>query len=210
MKSLPARLVLALVAVLIAAATVISLGRERSRILGSNSIGPSAFTIVLRSDDRACQGGTVPSRGADEVRLTIGSFGRRNAEIRVDAPGVGKGLPTRIKHEGVVDIPLPAQAWRARSGLCIANVGRRRVAIAGGTVPRRSGAVLNRRAVKGVFSATYLGPRRLWRDDATTMIARVGYVKGLPGGRWTGALALLSLVLCVTVAIGSCWRWLRP
>jgi hypothetical protein len=202
--------VLVVGAALAVAAVVVTLNRNEGLVVGTNYVAPTAFTITVPPHGRVCQAGAAPPRDALLARLTIGTYGRRGVKIQASAGSAGRGRPLRIARQGVVDIPLPADLPTVASSLCVRNLSRTRIAVGGGTVGRLGGAVVNGRRGRGVFSVTYLGPRRTWSDQAIAIVSRVGYAKGLLGPDWTGPCVLALVASSIGLALISCLRWLRP
>jgi hypothetical protein len=210
MATLAVRLVLAIGAAFAVAVVLLALHRDQGLIVGTNYVAPAAFTITVPSHGRVCQAGAAAPRDAQLARFTVGTYGRRGVVIQAVAGSAGPGRPLRIARQGVVEVPLPAHLPTVASSLCLRNLSRTRIAIGGGTVARRKGAVVNGRRGRGVFSVTYLGPRRTWSDQVTAIVSRVGYAKGLLGADWTGPCVMFLVVSSIALTLISCVRWLRP
>jgi hypothetical protein len=202
------RAVLALTAVILVAATVLTLGRHGSHIVGWNGVPPLVFALSVPTGERVCQPIPPAPEPATRIRMTLGAYGRTGARIRAESPAGARGAPVAVR-DGVIEVPAPPALSFERQ-LCVANVGDGRVALAGVTVPRRSGATIGRRHTRGVFSAVYLGREATtWQDRAGSILARVGYAKGLPGGAATGVVLIALLVIALGGALLSCWKLLR-
>jgi hypothetical protein len=202
------RAVLALTAILLIVATVLTLDRHASRVVGTNGVSPAVFALSVPAGERACQPILpVPSR-ASKVRMTLGAYHRSGARVQLELPGAPGSASVPVR-EGINELPAPPGGLSGRE-LCIVNVGRGRVALAGAVTGRSAGATVGDRRVDGVFSALYLSAdSQTWRERVGGVLDRVGYAKGLPGGSWTGALLVAMLVLTLGGALASGWRYLR-
>jgi hypothetical protein len=205
--TIAARSVLAMTAVALVAAAALTLHRQASRVIGYNGVPPSGFAVVVPVNARVCQDTVSLPERANLIRVTAATFGRRGGRVGVETSN-GRGATRRLVAEGLVDLPLPAAR---SSGVCIANRGTVRVALAGVTTRPSEGARIGARSVRGVVSIEYVTVRsETWGDRTDAILDRVGFAKGLPGGSATGIVLIVLLVGALAGALATAWRAIRP
>jgi hypothetical protein len=201
------RAVLAAAAVLLVVATVVTLLRDTSRVLGSNGVPANAFVVSIPAGETACQGMPPAPPATRAIRMTIGVYGDPRARLRADVAAAGNGR-TVAARDGKQELPLSDATNATR--VCIANLGGGRVELAGTASPPAGAAVIGTKPADGVFGFEYLrGTEVSWGERLGDVLARAGYAKGL-GGSATGALLLVLLVLTLGGTLVVSWRTLRP
>lgn len=201
------RLVVAVTGVAIVVAVVLTLRGERSHVVATNGISPVEFAVQLGGGEHVCDPTVAAPAGTDDVRLTIGTYGRPQVPVRIAVPGHGAGRTVRIA-EGVVELPVPAGSDGA-PGICVENLSRRRIALAGAS--SAPGLLVGDRPTGGVISIAYLDDDPGdWGDAAGTVLDQIGYAKGVPVSGAAGVIVVLLLVAALGGALASAWRFLRP
>jgi hypothetical protein len=201
------RVVLAAFAVLLVVATVATVLRHVTRVLGNNGIAQSAFVVTVPPGDAACQAIPAPPAGTEALRVTLGVYGDPRARLRVRI-GRRTGTPAVSVRDGAQDLPAPGAAGADR--LCIENAGGRRVELAGVTAPPEGAATVEGKPAKGVFGVVYMsGPPDTWAERIDTLFARIGFAKGLPGGWATAPVLVLFLAAALGGALALSWKVLR-
>lgn len=202
------RAVLAVAVLLLVIATVMTLGRDTTRVLGSNGVPRAEFATTVPPGQAACE--RVPSvpPATRAIRLTVGVYGDTRARLRADAGFKADG---RVIHarDGELELPLADAGYADR--ICVANLGTGRVELAGFTTPAASAAVVGTTPAKGAFGVLYLrGPAATWGERTSDVLSRIGFSKGLPGGSGLGVLLVLLLLATVGGALTLTWKVTRP
>jgi hypothetical protein len=200
------RAVLAAAAVLLVVATALTLLRDTSRVLGTNGVPPNAFVVSIPAGEQACQGVPPAPPATRAIRMTVGVYGDPRARLRADLADAGRGKPVSA-HDGKQELPLSDATHATR--VCIANLGAKRVELAGTASAPAGAAMVGTKPAVGVFGFEYLrGTEISWGDRLGDVLTRAGYAKGM-GGSATGALLLVLLVLTLGGALVLSWRTLQ-
>ena len=173
--------VIAVFGVMLVVATVLTLQRHTTRVIGSNGVAPAAFVVTVPSGASACQ--TVPPApsATRAIRMTLGVYHDPSSRVRADAGTATSGRVVRGL-DGVRELPLADAAGNAR--VCVTNVGPHKLELAGSAATPGSGATVDGRPAAGVFAVTFLqGPAGTWSDRVGDVLARVGYAKGAEAAR---------------------------
>jgi hypothetical protein len=198
------RATVAVVAVGVIAALAWALERPSPASVGGNGVAPAVFVVDLKPGHIVCGPLGPAARPADELLVTVGTYGRQPQALQVSVDGRDS---TAQRHEsGRIGLPLPRSAVSGGARACIRNEGSYRVAIAG--MPGR-GARLDGRPM--AFAVSFVlkdSNPPSWLNRAPTIVRKVGDAPGAPFGPGTGWLAALALAMGLTASFVAAWRTL--
>jgi hypothetical protein len=198
-----------LVAGLVAVLVAIGIGGTHAvrRVDGSNGVGSEQFVAVVGPRQVLCQRDEIVPAGAGSLRLTIGTYDKPGPPLRTSVEIGGKrvlgvGQLAAGWKQGIVDVPLGADAPRALTGarICVANRSAGRLAVAGAVLGASSAARVAGRPARGRVRIAYIDgkPRSTW-DLAGTIASRMTFAHGL----WDGLAPWVALALVLLGAGGA-------
>lgn len=202
------RAVLAVFVAFMVIATVLTLRRDTTRVLGSNSVPQAAWAVTVPPGERACQAVPPAPPTTRAIRMTVGVYGDQRARLRADAGYATDGRAV-TPHDGEMELPLSGADHAAR--VCISNLGRGKVELSGLAVAAGTGATVGDEPTDGVFGMHFLrGPEQTWAERAGDVLARVGYAKTPGAGTATGVVLIALLIATLGGAVALAGRALRP
>jgi hypothetical protein len=211
----PARAALGVCGLGLVIALLVVLGQRQTQIASTDRVDNNAFVIGVPGGSRLCQEDEIVPSGTVALRMTIGTYGTPGPSFRftITVPrrhGGGRrllaagALPYGWK-QGVVSIPIAPHVHGAYGDatVCMDNLGKTNVALAGSTVLGDYGFndYLNGHYVLTEARIDYLLPGRpSWFDMIGTIAERMTLGKGSYVG-WAGWIAPLLLMIAVVVLV---------
>ena len=211
----PARAALGVCGLGLVVALLVVFGQSQTQIASTDRVDNNAFVIGVPGGSRLCQDDEIVPSGTVALRMTIGTYGTPGPRFRftITVPrrrGGGRrllasaALPYGWK-QGVVSIPIAPHVHGAygNATVCMDNLGRTNVALAGSTVLGDYGFndYLNGHYVLTEARIDYLLPGRpSWFDMIGTIAERMTLGKGSYVG-WAGWIAPLLLMIAAVVLI---------
>ncbi|MEA2220482.1 MAG: hypothetical protein QOJ35_3108 [Solirubrobacteraceae bacterium] len=183
------------------------------RTVGSNGTGSEEFIAVVGPRQQLCQAHEDVPQHAGSVRMTIGTYGLPGPPLRTTVRrGHEELLPAgRLAagwRQGLVEVRLgaPAAQRLADVTVCVADLSRQRLAVAGAPLGPSLRARVGGRLARGRVRIEYVDgtPRSAWSLAGTT-VSRMTFGRGLWGGLapWLAlALALLAAAAAVRALLG--------
>ena len=167
-------------------------------LVGSTGVPPDAFVAKVGPGQEACQGGTSLPPDASVAQAVVGADGERRVKVSFIARGAGQVVArgVAVASPGVVRIPVRQSSAREIDQICLRNLGRRSVLVAGraGGELRVGGSKRPEAATLSVLFVRADPPS--WLSEARTIAGRFAHVRLAPFGQgtlWFGlALALLA------------------
>lgn len=168
---------------------------------GVNGIAPNAYVASLAPHQTFCEPATLPA-GTSAVGLTVGTYGRPGPRLALTLSGTAgtvRGVLAEGYRDGAVRVPVGTVARRNGGPLCVKNLGRSAVALAGvpgvGPVSTidgiQSSAAVELEYLRGTATGFGLG---------TTVARRVGLLHGGDWLLWV-LVALMAAVAATAVAM---------
>jgi hypothetical protein len=198
----------------------VALSLKAPRLSGTNSqVDLSLVALGVPAGAHRCQYGETVRAGTGELRMFVGTYGRRAGPLEVTVgrpgrPGVAPRVVARASipfgvRTGSVQTSLRPGIERdlREASLCVVNEGRGTVTFAGNKSPFSPGANPDRRRLDDEVRVDYLfGRERSWWSMAGHIDDRFGLAKTSFFGSWTlwAAFALLAVMWAGTVAL--LWR----
>ena len=178
------------------------------RLAGSNGVPRSEFVAIVKPDEQLCQLHEKVPEGARLLSIEIGTYGAPGPPLRTTVlRGERELLPAGTLgagwRQGIVDVPLGADAGRTLTDVtvCIANRGPARLAFAGVPQDERDAvARVDDRSSRGRVRIEYFDGRATsaW-SLADTIASRMTFGRGL----WDGLAPWLALALVLLTAGGA-------
>jgi hypothetical protein len=198
------RIALAVVLAMVVGLLVVDMSGRAMRIADSNHTPETAFVATALGGATVCQPIPPPPTDAARARLLIGTYGRPLPDLAVrfvSPTGVvtARGELAGGGVQGHVEIPFKRVPGDAQAtSMCVRNLGRAKIAIAGVGVPLGPGSErINGTPEGGAISITLFraGPESWWS------------LLGALDRRFTlgkaGLLGALTLPLCVLMLLGA-------
>lgn len=195
--------------VVAAVALVVAVGWTLTRALpstvGYNGVRPGAYVGRVAPRERVCQSLGSATHQADHALVTLGAGAGEPVPLQATVSSAPRAATVLRKYaDGPVSIPIPPDA----SGrLCLRNLGRRPVLLAGEPFP--SATVDGRRRPFAVAVTLVSSERESWGSEAGQVLRRVGLARAGSAGPATGWIAIGLLVLGFAVTLAGAWRWTR-
>ena len=189
---------------MVVAVLVVDMSGRAVRIADSNHTPETAFVAVALGGATVCQPIPPPPPDAARARLLIGSYGRPmpGLAIRFLSPTgavTARGELAAGGSQGHVEIPFRRLGGEAlATTMCVQNLGREKIAIAGVGVPPGPGAErINGRVQAGAISVTlFRAGSESWWSLLGTLDRRFTLGKA-------GLLGDLTLPLCALMLLAA-------
>jgi hypothetical protein len=176
-------------------------------VASTNGVPAGGYALKLAPQDRLCQPATAPP-GAASFEVFAGTYGRPgvplSAEVEVEGRRVANGRVAGGYDEGWIRVPLQpgAQLRRGvpRAEVCVTNVGRSPVAMAGAPAGAAALAKVGSGGAPVAVSMRWRRADEAWPAKTATILRRATFGKAdlgpwapvvLLGVVWAGALALV-------------------
>lgn len=170
------------------------------RLRGTNPVRPVAFVASIGPGQRLCQAPEIVPKGAGSLLVKAGAGRQPGPALLVTAQADGRQLTYGVIPpgfpDGAVVLGRVKTTPRFSSGVtvCLRNLGRVPVALAGQPGPRAAAAVVGGRSQRGRIRLDWLSPdKRTWLQEASMIAGRIGHGKGDWWSGWTVWVALAAV-----------------
>ncbi len=192
---------IALCACAVLAAIVLLLRTTDNGVVGTNGVRPFTFVGAVAPRSEVCQTLGTAKRRPSAALVRLGAGGAGPQRLHVSISGASGRTSVSDWADGVVLLPLPRAVHATDPGLlCIRNVGKRPVQVAGENI---ASATLDGRPQRFAVSVTLIGAPRRWEAQAGGILSSVGNAQAGAGGRGSGWLAVVLYAGAALLALGG-------